>query len=280
MLNADGTITTYFDYFHASPTRIAAQGGAIWVKTYGNSYQVGVSWDISEALAKLVAEGGKSGTAWSFSSDPAFVEVDVLSPKCLEDIKAKLQEFVAAKYVPAQIARWKSADEAVKDYQASIKFIDDHKNAYISNGPFFIASVDTTANFVELNAFRNASYPYEPGFWNSVFKSQNTRVDSVSVPTTVGKDKDVAIGAAVSIVEYPAGTAKSADATVKLKATLVLADGSEKVYTGAFVKSGSFSVKIPAADLKNLKAGSYTLVIETYLKNEAPATEVTSLVVF
>ena len=29
-----------------------------------------------EALAKLVAEGGKSKTAWSFASDPALVEVD------------------------------------------------------------------------------------------------------------------------------------------------------------------------------------------------------------
>jgi peptide/nickel transport system substrate-binding protein len=250
------------------------------VKTFGASYQVGVSWDIAEALGKLVAEGGKSGTAWSFSSDPAFVEVDVLSPKCLEDIKVKLQEFVAAKYVPAQIKAWKSADEAVKDYQASIKFIDDHKNAYISNGPFFIASVDATANFVELNAFRNAAYPYDSAFWPNVLKSQNTRVDGVTVPATVAKDKDAMVDVAVSIVEYPAGTSKSADATAKLRATLVLADGTEKVYTGAFVKTGQFQVKIPVADLKNLKAGSYVLVVETYLKNEAPATEVTSLVVF
>jgi peptide/nickel transport system substrate-binding protein len=279
VLNADGSITTYFDFNHAAPARIAASG-AIWVKTFGASYQVGVSWDIAEALGKLVAEGGKSGTAWSFSSDPAFVEVDVLSPKCLEDIKVKLQEFVAAKYVPAQIKAWKSADEAVKDYQASIKFIDDHKNAYISNGPFFIASVDATANFVELNAFRNAAYPYDSAFWPNVLKSQNTRVDGVTVPATVAKDKDAMVDVAVSIVEYPAGTSKSADATAKLRATLVLADGTEKVYTGAFVKTGQFQVKIPVADLKNLKAGSYVLVVETYLKNEAPATEVTSLVVF
>ena len=46
------------------------------------------------------------------------------------------------------------------------------------------------------------------------------------------------------------------------------------------MKTGQFQVKIPVADLKSLKAGSYTLVIETYLKNEAPATEVTTIVVF
>lgn len=279
VLNPDGTITTYYDFFHASPARIGASG-AIWVKTYGNAYQVGVSWDISEALGKLVAEGGKSGTAWSFSSDPAFVEVDVLSPKCLEDIKAKLQEFVAAKYVPPQIKQWKTAAQAVADYQASIKFIDEHKNAYIGNGPFFIASVDTTANFVELNAFRDASYPYVAGFWNAVFKTLTTRIDGVAVPATVAKTKDALVDVKVSIVDYPAGTAKSADATAKVRATLVMADGSEKAYTGAFVKAGQFQVKVPTADLAKLKAGSYVLVVESFIKNEAPGVEVTSLVVF
>ncbi len=279
VLNPDGTITVYYNFYHASPIRIGATG-AIWVSAYGTAHPVGVSWDITEALGKLVAEGGKSGTAWSFSSDPAFVEVDVLSPKCLDDLKAKLQEFIDKKYVPPQIKAWKTTAEAVKDYQASIKFIDEHKNAYISNGPFFIASVDTTANFVELNAFRNETYPYLSGFWPSVLKSQNTRIDGVTVPATVAKTKDALVDVKVSIVEYPAGSAKSADASTKLRATLVMADGSEKVYTGAFVKAGQFQVKVPMADLAKLKAGSYVLVVESFMKAEAPAVEVTSLVVF
>jgi peptide/nickel transport system substrate-binding protein len=280
VLNADGTVTTYADYNHASPAKIAAQGCLIWVNTYIAGHPVGVSWDISEALAKMVVEGGKSGTAWSFSSDPAFVEVDVLSPKCLEDIKVKLQEFVDTKYIPPQIKKWKTVDSAILDYKASIKFIEEHKNAYISNGPFFIANVDANANFVELNAFRNAAYPYASTYWPAVLQSQNARIDGVTVPTPVAKTRDAYIDVAVSIVSYPAGTARSADATAKLRATLVQADGTEKVFTGTFVKAGQFQVKIPMADLAKLKTGSYTLVVESYLKDEAPASEVTSLVVF
>jgi peptide/nickel transport system substrate-binding protein len=279
VLNPDSTVTVYYNFNHASPLRIAASG-AIWVTAYGTAHPVGVSWDITEALAKMVAEGGKSGTAWSFSSDPAYVEVDVLSPKCLEDIKAKLQDFIAAKYVPASIKKWKSADSAVLDYRASIKFIEEHKNAYISNGPFFIANVDPNANFVELNAFRNATYPYLSTYWPGVLKSLNTRIDGVTVPATVAKTKDALISVAVSVVSYPAGTARSADATAKLRATLVQADGTEKAYPGTFVKAGMFQVKIPVADLSKLKTGSYTFVVESYLKDEAPAVEVTSLVVF
>jgi peptide/nickel transport system substrate-binding protein len=278
VLNSDGSITTYFDFNHAAPARIAASG-AIWVKTYGASYQVGVSWDIAEALAKMVAEGGKSGTAWSFSSDPAFVEVDVLSPKCLDDVKSKLQGFIDAKYVPAQIKKWKTVDAAILDYQASIKFIDEHKNAYISTGPFYMANVDANANFIELDAFRNAAYPYASTYWPAALKSQNARIDGVNVPTPVAKTRDAYLTVAVSVVAYPADTARSADATAKVRATLVTPDG-EKPYPGTFVKAGQFQVKIPAADLAKLKTGSYTLVVESYLGTESPASEVTSLLVF
>ena len=62
--------------------------------------------------------------------------------------------------------------------------------------------------------------------------------------------------------------------------SLFIVGEKETTYAGTYSKDGVYSVKIPAKDLSGLKAGSYTLVIETYIKNEAPTTEVTSLVVF
>jgi peptide/nickel transport system substrate-binding protein len=279
VLNADGTITTYFDFNHADTDFLAANGGLIWVTPYVFGHPVGVSWDVQEALAKMVAEGGKSGTAWSFSSDPAFVEVDVTAPKCLEDIKAKLQGFIGARYVPPQIKRWKTVESAILDYQASIKFIDEHKNAYISNGPFYIANIDANANFMELAAFRNAAYPYASTYWATALKSTNARIDAVNVPTPVAKTRDAFVDVSVSLVSYPAGAARAADATAKVTITLVAPDG-EKKYPGAFVKAGQFQVKLPVADLAKLKTGSYTLIVESYVGKEAPAVEVSSLVVF
>lgn len=281
VLNADGTTTVYFDYnFPMDKNRIGSTGAgfAYPASISASGQNVMVSWEIHEALAKLVAEGGKSGTAWSFSSDPAFVEVDVLQPKCLEDIKDKLQGFIDAKYVPPQIKRWKSVDEAIKDYQAAIKFIDEHKNAFISNGAFYINTVDLQASFVELAAFRHAAYPFESTFWVNVLKTTTTRIDQLSIPT-VSKDKDALVAVKVSTVEYPSGVAKLAGAGVKVKATLV-AGAKETTYTGTYSKDGVYSVKIPAKDLSGLKAGSYTLVVETSLKNEAPAVEPATLVVF
>ena len=137
LLNPDGTITTYFDFNHASKDRIGSQGG-IWVRAYGSSYNVCVSWDISEALGKLVTEGGKSGTNRSFSSDPAFAEVGVINPKCLADLKAKLEEMKAAKYVPASIAQWKTPAEAGEElahYRRQVQMI--FQDPYASMNPRF-----------------------------------------------------------------------------------------------------------------------------------------------
>jgi peptide/nickel transport system substrate-binding protein len=277
-LNPDGTITTYFDFNHASKDRIGSTGG-IWVRAYGNSYNLCVSWDITEALAKLVTEGGKSGTNWSFSSDPAFTEVDVINPKCLADLRAKLEEMKAAKYVPASIAQWKTPATAVADYAASIAFIDKYKNAFISNGPFSIGNVDQSGAFIELRANRDPSYPFTPDYFPKLFTSKTTRLDSVNIPSMAARSKEAVVTAKVSVVDYPVGTAKAADASATVTLTLVTADG-EKVYKGAYLSAGQFSATIPAADMKGLKAGSYTIVVQSVLKGEAPAVEPATLVVF
>jgi hypothetical protein len=93
------------------------------------------------------------------------------------------------------------------------------------------------------------------------------------------RSKEAVVTAKVSVVDYPVGTAKAADASATVTLTLVTADG-EKVYKGAYLSAGQFSATIPAADMKGLKAGSYTIVVQSVLKGEAPAVEPATLVVF
>ena len=65
--------------------------------------QTVVSWEVYEALALMVAEGAKSGTVYSFTESDAATEVDVIAPKCVADIKAKLEDMVAKNHVPASL---------------------------------------------------------------------------------------------------------------------------------------------------------------------------------
>ena len=277
VVNNDGSFTNYYDFNWPMDVARVAASGVPTPKAGNPGRQTLVSWEITEALAKLVADGAKSGTVYSFSSDPAFTEVDIINPTCVADLKAKLQEFVEAKYVPASIKQWVKPEEAVERYNAAIKFIDTYGNAYISNGPFFISKVDYNANYVELSAFRD-SYPYKPDYWPNKLKTTLTRIDEVKVPATATKTKDVTIDVAVSAVQYPEDTAAPADNTAKVTATLVLADGTEKEYTAKHVKDGAFQAVIPAKDLGALKEGNYTLVIQSFFSTEAPSVVPTSLV--
>ena len=278
VINPDRTITVYYDFNHMDPDRIGSSG-ALYTSVSASGQPVNCSWEIVEALAKMVAEGGKSGTAWSFSSDPAYTEVDVLAPRCLEDIKAKLQEFVDASYVPASIRQFTTPEECVARYKAAIAWIDAHHNAYINNGPFFINAVDPTASFVELSAFRDPSYPFEAGFWNRYFRTATTRIDSVTPPPLALHGKPLGVAIKVSTIEYPETAAAPADATARVTLTLVLA-GGEKRYKAVFVRPGQYSVTVPAADTRTLSAGTYAILAESQLHQETPSVQSSTLVLF
>jgi peptide/nickel transport system substrate-binding protein len=281
VLNKDGSFTAYFDYnWPMDKDRVAAQGGvaAITPKAGNPGRQTLVSWEIYEALAKLVVEGSKSGTQYTFAYDPSVTEVDVINPKCVADIKAKLQDFVAAKYVPDCIKQWVTPEQAIARYNAAIKFIDTYGNAYISNGPFFISKVDYNANYIELSAFRD--YPYRADYFPKLFRTTITRIDDVKVPATAQRTADAKIDVQVSAVTYPDDTAKAADNKAKVTITLILADNTEKAYTAKYVSAGSFQAVIPAKDLGALKAGAYTLVVQSVFGTESPAVQASSLVVF
>jgi peptide/nickel transport system substrate-binding protein len=278
VVNPDKSFTVYFDYNHMDPKRIGASG-AVDAYLSGTSQTIMVTWEIIEALSRMVIEGGDEVKNWSFSSDPAFTEVDVLNPKCLADIKAKLEEFIASEYVPPFIVDYITPAEAVARYKLAITFIDEHKNAYISNGAFFINTVDLNNNFVELAAFRDPSYPFAVGYWNTLFKTTTTRIDSVTPPAMATKGKPVTVTLKVSAVDYPANTARAAAATAKVSLTLVTPAG-EKVYKAVFARPGQFTVTIPAADTKGLAAGAYTIVAQSQLAGEAPSVEPGMLTLF
>ena len=278
VVNPDKSITVYYNFNHMDPDRIGATG-ALYTAVSASGQQVNCSWEIIEALAKMVAEGGASGTPWSFSSDPAYTEVDVLAPTCISDIKAKLREFISASYVPDSIRQFTTPEECVARYGAAIAWIDAHHNAYINNGPFFINTVDPGASFVELKAFRDPTYPFEAGYWNRYFRISTTRIDSITPPALALRGKPLAVTIRVSTIEYPETAATPTNATARIRLTLV-APGDEKSYKGVFVRPGQYSVIIPASDTKALAAGTCTIIVESQLRSESPSVESSTFVLF
>lgn len=276
LLNADGTVTTWFDFNHVLKDRVGHSGALGW-RIIPGGIPVFVSWDITEALARMVADGAASGTVYSFTGEEGKTEVDVLNPKVVADIKAKLKELADKKYVPVSIQDWVKPEVAVAAYNASIKFIDSYGHAFISNGSYMLKKFDSAAQSAELAAVRDASYPYAAGYWNKALVSSFARIDNLKVGV-YAKGKPTTVTVNVSAVDYPSNKAVAA-AKATVKVTLV-ADGKETVYTAKATKAGVYEASIPAADGDKLKAGAYTVVAESALGSESPAVESGTFVKF
>lgn len=280
VFNKDGSITSYVNYFFAPEmNRTVATVAAVGVKAGNPGRQTVVSWDVYEALALLVAEGSKSGTAYSFTDSDAITEVDVVAPKCVADIKAKLEDMVAKNHLPASLKGIITPAQAVQRYKATLAFIGKYGHAYVSNGPFFISKIDTTTNAVTLDAFRD--YPYKSDYWPKYFRQEITKIDNVKAPATPSKKADAVFEISASSFVYPDTATTPLGNKAKVELRLQLLDGKEKVYVAKYSKPGLFTATIPAKDLAELKSGqSYTVVVISSLTNEAPSVVPTSLVLF
>ncbi len=278
LFNKDGTFTTYFDFNWPMEKNHVAYGGLLSPKAGNAGHPTMVAWTVNEALALLVTEGSASGTVYSITQDPSMTEVDVAVPACVADIKAKLQEMSDKKYVPLYIKDYMKPVDAVDAYKKAIAFIDAYGHAYISNGPFLLSKIDTASNYMELTAYRKG-YPYKKDYWNNYFAVDITQIDNVVVPANAQRSADATIDVAVSQYTYPSDQTKPAVKDAKVTVTLITPAG-EKPYEAKYVKDGAFQAVIPVADLGALAPGSYTLVVESKLKDEAPSVKPSSLVLF
>lgn len=254
----NNTITNYADYaFPADKNYGAGQMAPPW--SCSAQAGVGVSWEIAEALARMVAEGAKSGTVWSFSmTKKGTTQVDVLNPQCVADIKAELNDMIAEKYVPDALKGITTADKAVKRYQAALKFIDTYGHAYISNGPFYLAKYSPKDNYAEVRAFRNG-YPYTAQHWVDTFKRTILKVDRIDAPMLNQRGSNIVVKIRASQSVYPEVSAKPA--TVGTARVLLITPSGEQEFAAKRTAAGQFEVTIPGTVTKNLKAGSYTLVV-------------------
>jgi peptide/nickel transport system substrate-binding protein len=267
VFNADKTVTVYGDAnFPMDQAQLASllvpslQVGAI------NSGSV-LPWEILEALKAIVAESNASHTAYSFNSDNRFTEVDVLTRKTVEDIKAKLQEFIAAKRVPASLQGFVTPAQAAADYQLALAWINRHGHAYISNGGFILDSYDPTGNTGVLAANRDPAYPFAAGYWTKALKLDYSRVDALTVADWQ-KGKDLKVGVTVSQVAYPANGAQPArNATVFVS----LMAGDQETRLAAQPSAtvpGLYEVALPARVIDALGTGVYTVVADSFLGGE------------
>ena len=278
VLNPDGTITTWFDYnFPPSAGRVASWGIPGWQVTAAGQ-NVGVIWEIDEALGLLIAEGAASGTVYSFTPTEGITEPDVIAPSCVADIKAKLVEMKDKGHVPPYIKGYVTADEAKGYYQKAIDFIDAYGHAYIATGPFFISKIDTGSNYIELSAFRDPTYPYEVGYWAEQLRGIRLAVDSVEAPVSAKAGDAITVKVNVNQVTYPDDVAIPATKG-KVTVTLLTLSGETKV-DAVKVSDGVFEAVIPGSATAGLAGSSYVLLAVAELEGAVPSSKSASVLIY
>lgn len=252
-------ITTYANYNFPADDQYAKYSLAPGWSTSATP-GIGVSWEVAAALARMVAQGSVSGDVWAFTgSKEGATEVDVLNPKCVADIKAELNKMIAEKYVPNELKGITTAAKAVARYQLAVKFITKYGHAYISNGPFYLAKYDPKANYAEVKAFRDPSYPFTAQQWLNTFKRTILSVENIDMPLLNVRGKDIPVTLRVAQSVYPEINGKPA--TVGTASITLITDKGEVKFNATRTAAGTFSGVIPASATKDLEPGSYTVVI-------------------
>lgn len=251
-------LEVYVDYWHFDPPQIAA---------YASPSGLAMPWEILAAMDDLVFKQRRAAY-----SDTAAARYDVpwLSLVMDKDARAvlrTLRQFASDNTVPAGVFQiggrsLVSQAEAKARYQAAIDWFNKYGHLVIGNGPFFLAKYDPPAQYAELRAFRDPSYPYKPGdFYLGDAPDLNiTRVDAPKVTP----------GRAVEVKATVRGPGN-----IGLRYLLVDPSSGKVLSSGQTrpAKAGDLTLTLEAGATRNLKNGLYRLFIAAYSDGIAAVAE-------
>jgi peptide/nickel transport system substrate-binding protein len=182
-------LEVYVNYWHFDENYIAE---------YANVAGLSMPWEILYAMDTVVFNERKAAY-----SDTAAVKFNIPWLSLVMDRDARLvvntinrleRESTYPENVFAIIAQLlASVNEAHSRYKASIEWFKRYGMLVISNGPFKLVKYDPPAQYAELEAFRDPTYPFKPG--HSYYGSAN-RIEILKVatqPLRIGRETKVRV---------------------------------------------------------------------------------------
>jgi peptide/nickel transport system substrate-binding protein len=188
----DSNVVSYVDYWHFDKKEIA-DFASIWASS---------PWEVNAAIERLVKNG-----MFAYSRSEATVKnIEWLSPiipSHAQAIKQELEKMKTERFVPPALKDVVTVDEAIKRYDASIKWITEYNHAIIGNGPYEIQNYNPTGKVISLSAFRDSSYPFPKGYW-SIYETANlAKFEKVQQPKVVTRGLPLKISGNVTIGGNP-----------------------------------------------------------------------------
>lgn len=237
------TIEVYQNYWHFDENEIA-DSAQVWPA---------MPWEMMYAMEKSVTDD-KLAFSRSDAVSKNIGWLSLIVPKDAQTIKSYLQDFEKEKVIPTPLAGLASSKYCSERYNSSISWINEHDNAMISNGPFYLDSYLPEARTITIKAFNDPTYPLAAGHWKKYEDVSLPKMDKIEVPTMVTMGKDLAI---------PAVATPESETYYYF----INADG-QMVYSGVENSgNGSFSITVPAQSTMNFTPGANNLKTFTVSKD-------------
>ena len=235
----DDRVEVYVDFWHFDEDEIAA---------YASPTSFSMPWEVLAAMDDVVFEQHRAAYSDTAHSRDNVPWLSLVLPRDAGLVDRTLRDFARRDVVPAGVFQvgdrsLVTAEEAQARYQAAQDWFDRTDNLVISNGPFSLARFDRAAQFAQLDAFRDPTYPFRAG--DFALGAPPTLVITPVEPDVVGIGQEAVIPVTV---EGP-GTVTlryllidPADGTVQASGTATpgAAPGSFEVTLGAEVTGGLF----------------------------------------
>ncbi len=235
----NSTLVSFVDYWHFDKKEIA-DFASVWATS---------PWEVNAAIERLVKNG-----IFAYSRTEATVKniewLSLIIPSHAQAIKQELEKMKAERFVPAPLKGIVSVDEALKRYDATIKWITEHNHAIIGNGPYEIKNYNPAGRVISLAAFRDSSYPFSRGYWSIYESPKLAKYEKVQYPKIVTRGLPLKISGNVTI-----GGNYSSNATL----TYFIFDKDNHQVTQGTGKwiddNGNFLIAINASSTKAMSIG-------------------------
>ncbi len=250
------TIAIYTSYLDVTPSLIA-QSVVIWPD---------MPWYVMDAAEYLVAHaikptGGTLPYGWT-TREGQSVGISFINPTHAKDVMNTMEKLMNEKFVPRYITTFPGlTGYSVTEYENGIKFIQEHGNAMISNGPFYVDSYNPNSRTLVMKWFKD--YVYPPGYWNTKFQLYEPALVGFkpSPPTLVIAGKSYTWDAIVKLYRVLPSFAEEnpTNAIIYVKLYRVTSNGTKYI------------TDLPEDAVKLVKPGVYSITLSsnftaTYMK--------------
>jgi peptide/nickel transport system substrate-binding protein len=189
-------IESYIDIWHYDEKEIADSA----------VFFVNEPWEIAAAAERIVTEG-RLAYSRSEAQAKGVGWYDPIVTEHAEMIKAELQEMKNEQFIPSALKDLITVQDAIRRYDASISWIENHGHAVISNGAFYLDNFNVAGGTITINAFRDASYPFEAGHWSNYETPRLVDITGVEVPRIVTMGQATPIKVNVQVAGEPSSNA-------------------------------------------------------------------------